>query len=309
VARTADASLVGDEGLDAYFDEIRQIPLLTAAEEMVLGRAVMEGQSARRQLLEPDPPLPRIELLRRAHRGDVARGRMIEANLRLVVAVAKRYLGYGLPLPDLVQEGNLGLMRAVEKFDYRRGFKFSTYATWWIRQSVGRAVMDQARTVRLPVHLQEKLRQLDRIERGLLQDLGREVGLEELAAAVGADVGEVQRVRQQAEAVVSLDAPAREEEDGGGLGERVSDRGPTLEEVVETTERRRVVEIVLEQLPNRESVVLRLRYGFLDDRRWTLDEIGQQLGITRERVRQIEADGLRRLRHPLFAQVLRAFAD
>ncbi|HEY3080200.1 MAG TPA: sigma-70 family RNA polymerase sigma factor [Chloroflexota bacterium] len=307
--RAADASIAPDEGLDAYFDEIRRIPLLTAAEEMVLGRAVMEGQSARRQLLELDPPVPRIELLRRARRGDVARGRMIEANLRLVVAVAKRYAGYGLPLPDLVQEGNLGLMRAVEKFDYRRGFKFSTYATWWIRQSVGRAVMDQARTVRLPVHLQEKLRQLDRVERSLLQDLGREIGLEELAAAIGTEVVEIQRVRQQAEGVISLDAPIREEDDGGAVGDRVADQGPALEEVVETQERRRVLEIVLEQLPNRESVVLRLRYGFLDDRRWTLDEIGQQLGITRERVRQIEADALRRLRHPLFAQVLKAFAD
>ena len=307
--RTADASLAPDEGLDAYFDEIRQIPLLTAAEEMVLGRAVMEGQSARRQLLQHGPPLPRTELLRRAHRGDVARSRMIEANLRLVVAVAKRYSGYGLPLPDLVQEGNLGLMRAVEKFDYRRGFKFSTYATWWIRQSVGRAVMDQARTVRLPVHLQEKLRQLDRAERTLLQDLGREIGIDELAAALGLEVAEIQRVRQQAEAVVSLDAPAREEEDAGVVGDRVADQGTPLEEEVETQERRRLIEIVLEQLPNRESVVLRLRYGFVDDRRWTLDEIGQRLGITRERVRQIEADALRRLRHPLFAQILRAFAD
>jgi RNA polymerase primary sigma factor len=309
VPRTADASLASEEGLDAYFDEIRQIPLLTATQEMVLGRAVMEGQSARRQLLEHDPLLPRTELLRRAHRGDIARGRMIEANLRLVVAVAKRYAGYGLPLPDLVQEGNLGLMRAVEKFDYRRGFKFSTYATWWIRQSVGRAVMDQARTVRLPVHLQERLRQLDRAERTLLQDLGREIGIDELAAAVGAEVAEIQRVRQQAEAVVSLDAPTREEDDGAVVGDRVADQGPPLEEVAEAEERRRLVEIVLEQLPSREALVLRLRYGFVDDRRWTLDEIGQRLGITRERVRQIEADALRRLRHPLFAQFLKAFAD
>ncbi|HEV8638031.1 MAG TPA: sigma-70 family RNA polymerase sigma factor [Chloroflexota bacterium] len=298
-----------DEALEHYLHEIRQIPLLTAAEEVVLGRAVMEGQHARKELLQPEPPAQRGELLRRAHRGDIARARLIEANLRLVVSIAKRYLGYGLPLLDLVQEGNLGLMRAVEKFDYRRGFKFSTYATWWIRQSVGRAVMDQARTVRLPVPLQERLRQLDRAERTLLQDLGREIGIDELAAAVGAEVAEIQRVRQQAEAVVSLDAPTREEDDGAVVGDRVADQGPPLEEVAEAEERRRLVEIVLEQLPSREALVLRLRYGFVDDRRWTLDEIGQRLGITRERVRQIEADALRRLRHPLFAQFLKAFAD
>ncbi|HEV8633243.1 MAG TPA: sigma-70 family RNA polymerase sigma factor [Chloroflexota bacterium] len=306
--RTADAGLATEEGLDAYFDEIRQIPLLSAAEEMVLGRAVMEGQSARRHLLERDPPLPRIELLRRAHRGDVARGRMIEANLRLVVAVAKRYAGYGLPLPDLVQEGNLGLMRAVEKFDYRRGFKFSTYATWWIRQSVGRAVMDQARVIRLPVHLQERLRRLERAERALVQDLGREIDEGELADSIGMTVEEIQQMRRHAEVIASLDAPVGSEEDAT-VGDLVAAPETPLDEAVEVDERRRVVEDMLDGLLPREAVVLRLRFGFEDDRRWTLEEIGARIGVTRERARQIEAEALLKLRHPRHAQILRAFLD
>jgi len=308
VPRVADASIAPDEGLDAYFDEIRRIPLLTAAEEMVLGRAVMEGQSARRQLLELDPPVPRIELLRRARRGDIARGRMIEANLRLVVAVAKRYAGYGLPLPDLVQEGNLGLMRAVEKFDYRRGFKFSTYATWWIRQSVGRAVMDQARVIRLPVHLQERLRRLERAERALVQDLGREIDEQELAESLDMSVEEIQAMRRYAEAITSLDAPVGTEEDAT-VGDLVAAPDAPLEEAVEVDERRQVIEDMLDGLLPREAVVLRLRFGFEDDRRWTLEEIGARIGVTRERARQIESEALVKLRHPRHALVLRTFLD
>jgi RNA polymerase primary sigma factor len=298
-----------DEALEQYLHEIRQVPLLTAAEEMVLGRAVAEGQIARRRLMESVPlDVARSELLRRAERGDIARARLIEANLRLVVSIAKRYLGYGLPLLDLVQEGNLGLMRAVEKFDYRRGFKFSTYATWWIRQSVGRAVMDQARVIRLPVHLQERLRRLERAERALVQDLGREIDESELAESLQISVEEIQAMRRHAEAITSLDAPVGTEEDAT-VGDLVAGPEAPLEESVEAEERKSVVEQMLDSLLPREATVLRLRFGFEDDRRWTLEEIGVKIGVTRERARQIEAEALLKLRHPRNAQMLRTLLD
>ncbi len=298
-----------DEALEQYLHEIRQVPLLTAAEEMVLGRAVAEGQIARRRLMESVPlDVARSELLRRAERGDIARARLIEANLRLVVSIAKRYLGYGLPLLDLVQEGNLGLMRAVEKFDYRRGFKFSTYATWWIRQSVGRAVMDQARVIRLPVHLQERLRRLERAERALVQDLGREIDESELAESLQISVEEIQAMRRHAEAITSLDAPVGTEEDAT-VGDLVAGPETPLEESVEAEERKSVVEQMLDSLLPREATVLRLRFGFEDDRRWTLEEIGVKIGVTRERARQIEAEALLKLRHPRNAQMLRTLLD
>jgi RNA polymerase primary sigma factor len=298
-----------DEALEHYLHEIRQIPLLTAAEEVVLGRAVMEGQHARKELVDPTATrFARTESLRRCHRGDIARARLIEANLRLVVSIAKRYLGYGLPLLDLVQEGNLGLMRAVEKFDYRRGFKFSTYATWWIRQSVGRAVMDQARVIRLPVHLQERLRRLERAERALVQDLGREIDESELSAAIGMPIEEIQQMRRHAEVIASLDAPVGSEEDAT-VGDLVAAPEMPLDEAVEFDERRQAIENLLDGLLPREAVVLRLRFGFEDDRRWTLEEIGARIGVTRERARQIEAEALLKLRHPRHVQVLRAFLD
>jgi RNA polymerase primary sigma factor len=298
-----------DEALEHYLHEIRQVPLLTAAEEMVLGRAVAEGQVARKTLLSGETePGARAETLKRARRGDVARARLIEANLRLVVSIAKRYLGYGLPLLDLVQEGNLGLMRAVEKFDYRRGFKFSTYATWWIRQSVGRAVMDQARVIRLPVHLQERLRRLERAERALVQDLGREIDESELAESLEMSVEEIQAMRRYAEAITSLDAPVGTEEDAT-VGDLVASADAPLEVSVETDERRQVIETMLDGLLPREAVVLRLRFGFEDDRRWTLEEIGAKIGVTRERARQIESEALVKLRHPRHALVLRTFLE
>jgi RNA polymerase primary sigma factor len=298
-----------DEALEQYLHEIRQVPLLTAAEEMVLGRAVSEGQVARKYLIESITlDLSRSELLRRCERGDIARARLIEANLRLVVSIAKRYLGYGLPLLDLIQEGNLGLMRAVEKFDYKRGFKFSTYATWWIRQSVGRAVMDQARVIRLPVHLQERLRRLERAERALVQDLGREIDESELAESLDMTVEEIQAMRRHAEAITSLDAPVGSEEDAT-VGDLVAAPDTPLEDAVESDERKLVIEMMLDGLLPREATVLRLRFGFEDDRRWTLEEIGARIGVTRERARQIEAEALLKLRHPRNSQVLRSLLD
>src|ERR671934_2575272 len=250
-----------------------------------------------------------LELARRKDMGDeAARRRLVESNLRLVIAMARAYAPSGVPLPDLIQEGNLGLMRAVEKFDYRRGFKFSTYATWWIRQSVGRAVMDQARTVRLPVHLQEKLRRLERAERALVQDLGREIDEQELAESLEMSVEEIQAMRRYAEAITSLDAPVGTEEDAT-VGDLVAAPDAPLDEAVEVDERRQVIEGMLDGLLPREAVVLRLRFGFEDDRRWTLEEIGARIGVTRERARQIEAEALLKLRHPKHAQVLRTFLD
>src|SRR2546422_5693355 len=252
----AEVGAALDDAVRAYFQEIGRVKLLTKNDEVELAKLI-EGGSAE------------------------ARQKMIQANLRLVVSVAKKYVGRGLPLLDLIQEGNLGLMRAVEKFDYRRGFKFSTYATWWIRQSVGRAVMDQARVIRLPVHLQERLRRLERAERTLVQDLGREIDEQELAESLDMSIEEIQAMRRYAEAITSLDAPVGTEEDAT-VGDLVAASDAPLEEAVEVDERRQVIEGMLDALLPREAVVLRLRFGFEDDRRWTLEEIGAKIGVTRE---------------------------
>ncbi len=299
----------GDDALESYLYDIRQIPLLTAAQEVVLGRAIAEGQDARVRLSQDDESFARSELARRISRGDSARARLIEANLRLVVSVAKKYLGYGMPLLDLVQEGSLGLMRAVDKFDYRRGFKFSTYATWWIRQSVGRAVMDQARVIRLPVHLQERLRKLERAERDLVQDLGREIGEAELAEFLGISLEEIQTARRHADYVSSLDAPIGADDDSSTIGELVPANTRPFDEIVEEEERRGIIEQIVGALLPSECLVLRLRYGFDDDRVWTHDEVGARLGVSRERARQIENEALSKLRHPRFSRLLKALLD
>jgi len=296
----------GDDALESYLYDIRQIPLLTAAQEVVLGRAIAEGQDARVRLSQDDESFARSELARRISRGDSARARLIEANLRLVVSVARKYLGYGVPLLDLVQEGSLGLMRAVDKFDYRRGFKFSTYATWWIRQSVGRAVMDQTRVIRLPVHLQERLRKLEQAERDLVQDLGREIGEAELAEFLGISLGEIRVARRHADHVSSLDAPIGSDEESSTIGEFVPADTRPFDEIVEEEERRGIVEQIVGALLPCECLVLRLRYGFDDERVWTHDEVGARLGVSRERAEQIENEALAKLRHP---RLLKALLD
>ena len=288
-----------------YLDEVRQIPLLTAAEEQVLGRAVREGVAAEQKMAGPHDPEERAELLERRRRGLEARQRMVRANLRLVISVAKKFTGSGMPLGDLVQEGSLGLMHAVEKFDHRRGFKFSTYATWWVRQAVGRAVHEQGRTIRLPVHLQEQMRKAANAERALAQTLGREVGVEEVAAAMGEPAEKLTRMRDRAVVVVSLDAPVGALGDTA-LGEQIADPGAGVEEEYRDRERRQALEAVLDRLPVREAAVLRHRLGLVDGRRWTLAEVGRVLGVTRERARQVEALGMRRLREPEHAALLRA---
>jgi RNA polymerase primary sigma factor len=279
--------------------------LLSAAQEQVLGQAVLEGREARGELTDAAPG---PALRERARRGDAARSRLIEANLRLVVSIALRYRGYGLPLPDLVQEGNIGLMRAAEKFDHRRGFKFSTYATWWIRQAVSGAVRDKGRAVRLPAHMPGRLRALAEAERALAQEVGRGVSAAEVGAAMGMAAKDVARLRGHALGAASLDAPLRDTEDRS-LGDRLAAASAAPGDSADAAEGDAALgaalAVVLARLPPREALVLRLRHGLGEERPRTLEEVGARLGLSRERVRQLEAKGLRKLRLPPQARTLR----
>jgi RNA polymerase sigma factor (sigma-70 family) len=295
-----------DELLRLYMAEAAATPLLTAEEEVTLARAVAAGNRARERLatLPPDAP-EREALAAEVEAGEAARRRLIEANLRLVVSVARRYLGRGLPLSDLIQEGNLGLFRAVEKYDPERGFRFSTYAYWWIRQAISRAVADQARTVRLPVHLIELLGRLNKAAGAVEQRLGREARPAEIAAELGVPVEQVELAQAAAREPLSLDLELGD--DGDTLAELVAD--DTLlstEEAAERADLRAAVEAALDTLDPAQSAVLRLRFGLEDGRPHTLREIGQRLGISGERARQLEAAGLHRLRRN--AGALRTYA-
>ena len=273
-----------DDPVRMYLKEIGHVPLLTAEEE--------------------------VELARRMEAGDEeARHRLEEANLRLVVSIAKRYVGRGMLFLDLIQEGNLGLLKAVEKFDYSKGYKFSTYATWWIRQAITRAIADQARTIRIPVHMVETINKLVRISRGLLQELGRDPRPEEIAKEMGISVTRVHEIMKIAQEPVSLETPIGEEEDSH-LGDFIEDEAaPAPAEAASFMLLREQLEEVLETLTDREKNVLRLRFGLEDGRSRTLEEVGQSFGVTRERIRQIEAKALRKLRHPSRSKVLRDFLE
>ncbi len=267
-----------------YLKEIGKVPLLTADEELVLAKRMEQGDTA-------------------------AKDRLAEANLRLVVSIAKRYVGRGMQFLDLIQEGNLGLIKAVEKFDYRKGYKFSTYATWWIRQAITRAIADQARTIRIPVHMVETINKLIRVQRQLLQELGREPSPEEIAKEMGIPVERVREIQKISQEPVSLETPIGEEEDSH-LGDFIEDdHMPTPQEAAAFTLLKEQINEVLATLTDREQKVLRLRFGLDDGRQRTLEEVGKEFNVTRERIRQIEAKALRKLRHPSRAKKLRDYLD
>ncbi len=294
-----------------YLREIGRIPLLSAADEVQLARAVEAGLFAEEALAGEfkGPEADRAELLAIAEAGRAAKRRLVESNLRLVVSVAKRYVGRGLPLLDLIQEGNLGLIRAVEKFDYARGFKFSTYATWWIRQSVTRAIADQARAIRMPVHVVETLHKVLRVHRQLSQTLGRDPSLDEVAAVAGIEVERVAELLSLAPEPVSLSLPVGESEESV-LGDLIEDAdGNDPEEYATEHLLTDYLRSVLGTLGDREQRVVRMRYGLDDGQQHTLEEVGREFGVTRERVRQIEAKSLSKLRHGRHAQGLHEFLE
>jgi RNA polymerase primary sigma factor len=298
------------EALPLYLQEIGRVPLLSAAQEVALAQAIERGNAAAAQLRAGDlDAATRAELEAAVRAGEEARRQLIEANLRLVVSVARRYMNRGIPLPDLIQEGNLGLLRAVEKFDYRRGFKFSTYATWWIRQAVTRAIADHARTIRIPVHMVETINRLVRTLSRLQQEYGREPTAQELAQALDLTPEKVREVLKILPQPISLETPVGDEQDAL-LGDFIEDEAAVdLEEAAARALLRDHVASVLASLGRREQRVLELRYGLDDGKYHTLAEIGEELGVTRERIRQIETKALRKLRHPSRARLLKAYSE
>ncbi|WP_392967794.1 RNA polymerase sigma factor [Streptomyces sp. LN245] len=310
-SRAADTGGPSSDLFRQYLREIGRIPLLTAAEEVELARRVEAGLFAEEKLrLAPDLDSQlALDLDKIVVMGRMAKRRLIEANLRLVVSVAKRYVGRGLTMLDLVQEGNLGLIRAVEKFDYARGYKFSTYATWWIRQAMSRALADQARTIRVPVHVVELINRVVRVQRRMLQERGYEPTPEEVAAQLDLSGERVSEVLRLAQEPVSLHAPVGEEDDVA-LGDLIEDGDATSPvESAAFLLLRQHLEAVLSTLGERERKVVQLRYGLADGRPRTLEEIGRIFGVTRERIRQIESKTLNKLRDHAFADQLRGYLD
>jgi len=300
-----------------YLKEIGRVALLTGPEEVALAKRIERGIAASEELadmaasdrIESLDPMERRRMERRVRDGDHAKAELTQANLRLVVSIAKRYVGRGMLILDLIQEGNLGLMRAVEKFDYTKGFKFSTYATWWIRQAITRAIADQARTIRIPVHMVESINKVHRVQRQMMQELERDPTIEELADKVDMTPARVREIMRISQDPLSLDSPVGEEDDSN-LADFIEDQ--QAEAPAEMAARKMLGDAVIEaldELNDREKEVVRLRFGLADGQARTLEEVGKEFGVTRERIRQIESKTLAKLRHPHRSQKLRDYLD
>ncbi len=302
------ANIDTDDTIGLYLKEVGRVPLLTAQEEVELAQRIEAGRLAREELARGNvSPRRRGELQLLIEDGWAAREHLITANSRLVISVAKKYMGRGVPFLDLIQEGNIGLIRAAKKFDYRRGHKFSTYATWWIRQAVTRAIADQGRTIRVPVHMGDQINKLLRVQHQLTQRLGRDPSVEELAGALDVTPQKVENMIQVARRPLSLETPTDDEEDSV-LGDFIQDEEVAAPDDTATYNLlREHLDNVLNGLPPREVRILQLRYGLLDGQAYTLEEVGRKMGVTRERVRQIEAQALSRLRHPAIRRKLREY--
>ncbi|PJF29367.1 MAG: RNA polymerase subunit sigma [Phototrophicales bacterium] len=299
-----------DDVVGLYLKEAGRVPLLTAAEEVSLAKRMERGMQATERLKRYGDKLPLddiYDLKERVADGEMAQEHLIRANARLVISVAKKYIGRGVPFLDLIQEGNIGLIRATNKFEYRRGHKFSTYATWWIRQAVSRAVADQGRTIRVPVHMGDQLNRMRRIQLNLIQELGREPSIDELALHMETTPDKVENLLEIARRPVSLETPIDEDGDST-FGDFVEDiNSPAPAEEVATHLLHEQLQGALDRLPAREAQILRLRYGLEDGRVYTLEEVGQTIGVTRERVRQLEAQALNRLRQSSAHIILRDY--
>ncbi|HBY96850.1 MAG TPA: RNA polymerase subunit sigma [Chloroflexi bacterium] len=305
------SDIESDDTVSLYLREVGSVPLLTAEQEVELARQFEEGREAERRLkrgeVQDEEEHERLE--RQVRLGNLARDHLTKANSRLVVSIAKKYMGQGVPLLDLIQEGNLGLMKAVDKFDYKRGYKFSTYATWWIRQAITRAIADQGRTIRVPVHMSDRIRKLYRVSRELEQTLGREPTPKEIAKELDLSPQKVRWMLRISRRPLSLEKPVGEEGDSE-LGSFIEDEDtPPPTELASANLLRQELEHALNTIDPREARILRLRYGLIDGRTHTLEELGQKFGLTRERIRQIEGEALRRLRHPSRSRRLKDYLN
>ena len=302
------ANIDTQDTIGLYLKEVGRVPLLTAEEEVDLAQRIERGRMSREELaLGNVPPIRRYELQQLIHDGWAAREHLITANSRLVISVAKKYMGRGVPFLDLIQEGNIGLIRAAKKFDYHRGHKFSTYATWWIRQAVTRAIADQGRTIRVPVHMGDQINKLLRVQHQLTQRLGRLPQVDELANELEVSPQKVEYMIRVSRRPLSLETPT-DDEDDSVLGDFIpDDEMPAPDDSATVNLLKEHIYTVLDGLPPREVRILQLRYGLVDGQSYTLEEVGRKMGVTRERVRQIEAQALGRLRHPTVQRKLREY--
>ncbi len=304
-------SISSDDTIGLYLKEMSRVPLLSVNEELEIARRIEDGRSSKKEIDRSNggcPPERKQVLQTTVEEGLQAREHLIKANTRLVVSVAKRYMGRGVPFLDLIQEGNLGLMKAVEKFDYHRGFRFSTYATWWIRQTITRSIADQGRTIRVPVHMVDRIRQLYKLTHEMEQTLGRVPTTAELAEKLELPLDRIEWMLQVSWLPLSLESPINEDEEDSELGQFVEDQfTPTPMESTYAKLLREKIDEVLDTLPPREARILRLRFGLENGHNYTLEEVGEKFGLTRERIRQIESKALRRLRHPRRSRQLREY--